>query len=117
MAPSTKAPVHHREPDTFRPANNFCRDCDGFGERALMQRNRLAHNGCWRRTHMVQRAGAPLEQIHPSKDNSAKEVKRASTGKDTSFMRSLCMGYIEEYMLLPFPAMSAEERETLQGVV
>ena len=27
------------------------------------------------------------------------------------------MGYIEEEMLLPFPAMSAEERETLQGVV
>ncbi len=32
-------------------------------------------------------------------------------------MRSLCMGYIEEDMLVPFPAMSAEERETLKGVV
>ncbi|MEO8181526.1 MAG: acyl-CoA dehydrogenase family protein [Deltaproteobacteria bacterium] len=66
---------------------------------------------------MVQRASAPLEQIQPSKDSSAKEAKRGPTGKDTSFMRSLCMGYIEEDMLLPFPAMSAEERETLRGVV
>jgi hypothetical protein len=32
-------------------------------------------------------------------------------------MRSLCMGYIEEDMLLPFPVTSAEERETLRGVV
>ena len=34
-----------------------------------------------------------------------------------SFMRSLCMGYIEEDMLIPFPATSAEQRETLHGVV
>jgi alkylation response protein AidB-like acyl-CoA dehydrogenase len=39
------------------------------------------------------------------------------TDKDVSFMRSLCMGYIEEDMLIPFPATPAEERETLQGVV
>lgn len=32
-------------------------------------------------------------------------------------MRSLCMGYIEEDMLLPFPAMSTDQRETLRGVV
>ena len=66
---------------------------------------------------MVQRASAPLEQVHPGKETGARDGKRAATGKDTSFMRSLCMGYIEEDMLLPFPAMSAEERETLQGVV
>ncbi len=40
-----------------------------------------------------------------------------ANGKDTSFMRSLCMGYIEEDMILPFPVTSPEERETLQGVV
>jgi alkylation response protein AidB-like acyl-CoA dehydrogenase len=39
------------------------------------------------------------------------------TDKDVSFMRSLCRGYIEEEMLIPFPATPAEERETLQGVV
>src|SRR4051812_39961627 len=41
----------------------------------------------------------------------------ANGSKDTSFMRSLCMGNIEEEMLVPFPANSAEERETLRGVV
>ena len=40
-----------------------------------------------------------------------------TNGKDTSFMRSLCMGNIEEDMLVPFPSMSADERETLKGVV
>lgn len=35
----------------------------------------------------------------------------------TSFMRSLCMGYIDEDTLFPFPTMDSEERETLQGVV
>ena len=59
---------------------------------------------------MVLRAGEALE-------TQTKDVKQRVTNKDTSFMRSLCMGYIEEDMLLPFPAMSAEERETLQGVV
>lgn len=32
-------------------------------------------------------------------------------------MRSLCMGYIEEDILVPFPVTGAEERETLSGVV
>jgi acyl-CoA dehydrogenase family member 9 len=41
----------------------------------------------------------------------------ANGSKETSFMRSLCMGNIEEEMILPFPANSAEERETLRGVV
>jgi alkylation response protein AidB-like acyl-CoA dehydrogenase len=36
--------------------------------------------------------------------------------KSVSFMRSLCMGQIEEDVLLPFPSMSDEEKETLQGV-
>jgi alkylation response protein AidB-like acyl-CoA dehydrogenase len=35
----------------------------------------------------------------------------------TSFMRSLCMGYIEEDMILPFPTIAKDERETLQGVI
>jgi len=37
--------------------------------------------------------------------------------KSTSFMRSLCMGRIEEDVVFPFPTMSAEERETLGDVV
>src|SRR3954464_1873531 len=32
-------------------------------------------------------------------------------------MRSLCMGQIEEDVILPFPTIPAAERETLQGVV
>ena len=40
-----------------------------------------------------------------------------ANGKDTSFMRSLCMGNIEEEMIVPFPVTTAEERETLKGVV
>jgi acyl-CoA dehydrogenase family member 9 len=33
-----------------------------------------------------------------------------------SFMRSLCMGQIEEDIVLPFPALSASDKETLEGV-
>jgi acyl-CoA dehydrogenase family member 9 len=40
-----------------------------------------------------------------------------ANGKDTSFMRSLCMGNIEEEMIVPFPSTGVEERETLRGVV
>ncbi len=36
---------------------------------------------------------------------------------DTSFMRSLCQGEIEEDVILPFPKMSDGEKETLRGVV
>ncbi|MCA9577921.1 MAG: acyl-CoA dehydrogenase family protein, partial [Myxococcales bacterium] len=36
--------------------------------------------------------------------------------KSVSFMRSLCMGQIEEDVLLPFPEMSEDEKETLRGV-
>lgn len=35
----------------------------------------------------------------------------------TSFMRSLCMGYIDEDTIIPFPRMDEEQRETLKGVV
>ena len=34
----------------------------------------------------------------------------------TSFMRSLCMGAIEQNVLFPFPRLSAEQRDTLQGI-
>lgn len=37
--------------------------------------------------------------------------------KNVSFMRSLCMGQIEEDVILPFPSLSESERETLQTVV
>jgi alkylation response protein AidB-like acyl-CoA dehydrogenase len=33
-----------------------------------------------------------------------------------SFMRSLCMGQVEEDVILPFPSLDAEQKETLKGV-
>jgi len=36
--------------------------------------------------------------------------------KTVSFMRSLCMGQIEEDVILPFPTIPAAEKETLQAV-
>ncbi|MCA9531147.1 MAG: acyl-CoA dehydrogenase family protein [Myxococcales bacterium] len=36
--------------------------------------------------------------------------------KTTSFMRSLCMGEIEEDVLLPFPQMAESEQETLRDI-
>lgn len=38
------------------------------------------------------------------------------TNKNASFMRSLCMGKIQEEMIFPFPAMKTEESETLKTV-
>jgi alkylation response protein AidB-like acyl-CoA dehydrogenase len=37
--------------------------------------------------------------------------------ENTSFMRSLCMGRIEEELILPFPTVNDEDRETLTDVV
>jgi acyl-CoA dehydrogenase family protein 9 len=37
--------------------------------------------------------------------------------KTASFMRSLCLGRIEEDIILPFPALSPAEKETLGGVI
>ena len=34
----------------------------------------------------------------------------------TSFMRSLCMGFIEEDVILPFPVMAEKEGETLRAI-
>ena len=39
-----------------------------------------------------------------------------SIDKSTSIMRSLCMGHIEEDVLVPFPKIAAPEIETLKGV-
>ncbi len=36
--------------------------------------------------------------------------------KTISFIRSLCMGEIEQEVITPFPKMKAEEKETLKGV-
>ena len=36
--------------------------------------------------------------------------------KTASFMRSLCMGQIEEDIVLPFPELSTNDKETLEGV-
>ena len=43
-------------------------------------------------------------------------MPHSETDKSVSFMRSLCMGQIEEDVLLPFPDMSEDEKETLRGV-
>jgi acyl-CoA dehydrogenase family member 9 len=59
-----------------------------------------------------------LEQLGRQYQPDDRKIgERVTNGKDTSFMRSLCMGNIEEDMLVPFPSMSADERETLRGVV
>ena len=34
----------------------------------------------------------------------------------TCFMRSLCMGQIEQDVLFPFPALTADEKETLHEI-
>ena len=34
----------------------------------------------------------------------------------TSFMRSLCMGQIEQEVLFPFPALTADQKETLHEI-
>ena len=39
------------------------------------------------------------------------------TDKSISFVRSLCAGAIEEDVILPYPTLSVEERETLRAVV
>lgn len=36
---------------------------------------------------------------------------------EKSFMRSLCLGYIEEDLILPFPKLKNEDAEVLRGVV
>ena len=36
--------------------------------------------------------------------------------KTANFMRSLCLGQIEEDIILPFPAVSSSDKETLEGV-
>jgi len=37
--------------------------------------------------------------------------------KTASFMRSLCLGRVEEDIILPFPTLSTGEKETLEGVI
>src|SRR5690242_3189826 len=34
----------------------------------------------------------------------------------TSFMRSLCMGRVEEELVLPFPQMAQDDKQTLQEI-
>jgi len=36
---------------------------------------------------------------------------------DASFIKSLCLGYIEEDVILPFPTIKAEDQELLKGVI
>lgn len=49
--------------------------------------------------------------------NVANDVELQSTDlKKRSFMRSLCMGMVEEEMILPFPRMKDEDRETLTAM-
>ncbi|RYZ62429.1 MAG: acyl-CoA dehydrogenase, partial [Chitinophagaceae bacterium] len=37
--------------------------------------------------------------------------------QQTSFMRSLCLGYIEEEMIVPFPEQTDDEKDLLKGVI
>ncbi len=45
-----------------------------------------------------------------------KVVAMSESLENTSFMRSLCMGKIEESLLFPFPKMKNEEQETLRAM-
>ena len=44
-------------------------------------------------------------------------MQRVADDKSISFVRSLCMGDIEEDVILPFPRVQEEEREMLQTVI
>lgn len=44
-------------------------------------------------------------------------MQRVVDDKSISFVRSLCMGAIEEDVILPYPQLPAEERELLQSVI
>jgi alkylation response protein AidB-like acyl-CoA dehydrogenase len=44
-------------------------------------------------------------------------MQRVVDDKSISFVRSLCMGAIEEDVILPYPQLAAEERELLQSVI
>jgi acyl-CoA dehydrogenase family protein 9 len=37
--------------------------------------------------------------------------------KTTSFMRSLCMGHVEQNLLIPYPSMSTDEKQTLKELI
>lgn len=50
--------------------------------------------------------------------NEALKPEKTTPDKGTvSFMRSLCSGQIEEDLIIPFPRLPEEERETLRGVL
>ena len=50
--------------------------------------------------------------------NEVLKPERATPDKKTtSFMRSLCSGQIEEDVIVPFPAIKPDEKETLRGVI
>ncbi len=44
-------------------------------------------------------------------------MQRVVDEKSISFMRSLCMGQIEEDVILPYPTLDEQEREMLQSVI
>lgn len=62
--------------------------------------------GPWTNTHF----GSIMEtwQSTPENPMSDKET--------TSFMRSLCMGQIEQDVLFPFPTLNDDQKETLHGI-
>ena len=49
-------------------------------------------------------------------DNNTNTVDTSSIKKKISFMRSLCMGIIEQEVILPFPKISSDEKETLKSI-
>lgn len=46
-----------------------------------------------------------------------RNINMTETIENSSFMRSLCMGRIEEGLLFPFPKMKKEEQETIRTMV
>jgi acyl-CoA dehydrogenase family member 9 len=57
--------------------------------------------------------------VHPGRGGVrfAKAMQRIVDDKSISFVRSLCMGAIEEDVILPYPQLPAAERELLHSVI
>jgi acyl-CoA dehydrogenase family protein 9 len=59
----------------------------------------------------AQNSGHSTEEQKDDKDQNS-----AVSNKNISFMRSLCMGSIEEELIIPFPQMKSEEKSTLKDM-
>src|SRR6476659_2053333 len=59
---------------------------------------------------------APHEILWGPRSRGDVRISRMVDHKTASFMRSLCLGQIEEDIVLPFPELSEADKETLEGV-